>query len=108
MSNIYSFGLDAYLTLGNKKAVDIVLRRPNGNTLSLESKGVNKKSDDWPFSNRAIDISCNVIYILLSNESNFHDLKVPLHLLTILGSIIPEKCKKICVREWIIFILHIA
>jgi len=43
-------GVEAYLTVGNKKAVDIVVRRSDGSTLSLDVKGLAGKTS-WPVDN---------------------------------------------------------
>ena len=46
MSELHHLGLDAHLTLGNKKAVDIVVVHPRGDTITIDVKAV-AGSVDW-------------------------------------------------------------
>ncbi|MEX8549345.1 MAG: hypothetical protein V5804_17220 [Mucilaginibacter sp.] len=94
MSMLYRLGLDAYLTLGNKKGVDIVLRNTDGSSISIEVKGVNKKTDDWPLSSKDISLSANLFYILISYESEIGNLLIHPHLWIIPANLIADKCKK--------------
>lgn len=50
LSVLHRKGVEAYLTIGNKKTVDIVVRREDGSTLSLDVKGLAGKSN-WPIDN---------------------------------------------------------
>src|SRR5687767_203399 len=45
MSVLYRLGCDAHLTLGNKKAVDIVVVRGPGDVVTLDVKAVVGKTD---------------------------------------------------------------
>jgi hypothetical protein len=45
LSALYRLGCDAHLTLGNKKAVDIVVVRGPGDTVTLDVKAVAGKTD---------------------------------------------------------------
>jgi hypothetical protein len=54
LSILHRLGLEATLTLGNKKAVDIFIFKPDGKTLTIDVKGVAKKSD-WPADNLKVD-----------------------------------------------------
>lgn len=54
LSCLHRLGLTANLTLGNKKGVDIVVVRDAGDAVTVEVKGVAKKSD-WPASNLKTD-----------------------------------------------------
>ena len=49
---LYRMGADAYLTLGNKKAVDIVVHR-KGRTLTIDVKGLSGRTS-WPVDNWTI------------------------------------------------------
>jgi hypothetical protein len=49
LSMLYRMGADAYLTLGNKKAVDIVVHR-KGKTLTIDVKGLRDRTC-WPVDN---------------------------------------------------------
>lgn len=50
LSALHRIGLDASLTLGNKKSVDIFVYSPGNSTITIDVKGVAKK-DDWPVDN---------------------------------------------------------
>lgn len=50
LSCLHRRGLNATLTLGNKKGVDIVVVREAGDAVTIEVKGVAKKYD-WPANN---------------------------------------------------------
>ena len=50
MSLLHRVGKDAYLSLGNKKGVDIIVKTDKGSICVIEVKGVNKK-DDWIIGN---------------------------------------------------------
>ncbi|GAH30245.1 unnamed protein product, partial [marine sediment metagenome] len=40
LSTLHRLGLDAFLTLGNKKSVDILVASPGGLFLTIDVKGV--------------------------------------------------------------------
>jgi len=50
LSVLYRKGAEAYLTVGNKKAVDIVVRAKDGRALSLDVKGL-AGTTCWPIDN---------------------------------------------------------
>lgn len=50
LSSLYRLGMDASLTLGNKKSVDIVVVREAGDTITIDVKAVVGKYD-WPVNN---------------------------------------------------------
>jgi hypothetical protein len=50
MSCLHRLGVTASLTLGNKKGVDILVAREDGDAVSVEVKGVAKRYD-WPANN---------------------------------------------------------
>ncbi len=50
LSMLYRKGLDAHLTLGNKKAVDIIIEKDDGNLLTVDVKGLVGKIC-WPMDN---------------------------------------------------------
>ena len=45
MSMLHRCGFEAYLSLGNKKGVDIIVKTKKGAICIVEVKGVNKKDD---------------------------------------------------------------
>jgi hypothetical protein len=50
MSLLCRAGKDAYLSLGNKRGVDIIVKTHNGSLCIIEVKGVNKRND-WLIGN---------------------------------------------------------
>ena len=50
LSMLYRLGAAAALTLGNKKAVDIIVVNENGTTSTIDVKGLEKRYD-WPADN---------------------------------------------------------
>lgn len=50
LSVLYRKGIEAYLTVGNKKAIDIVVRLKDGRTLTLDVKGL-AGTTCWPIEN---------------------------------------------------------
>ena len=54
LSILHRLGYEATLTLGNKKAVDIFIFKPNGKTLTIDVKGLANKYD-WPADNLKFD-----------------------------------------------------
>jgi len=72
LSTLHRLGADAFLTLGNKKAVDILIARPNGMTLTLDVKGV-AGSHDWTVSNMKFLRKDSHFFILVSYEGKLHN-----------------------------------
>ena len=50
LSMLYRKGVDAYLTLGNKKSVDIVIHKDDGGIVTVDVKGLAGKTC-WPMDN---------------------------------------------------------
>lgn len=94
MSMLYRKGLDAYLTLGNKKGVDILVKRKDGSTLKLEVKGVNRKTDDWPLSTNELGEEDGLLYIFLSYESEIANLLAHPKVWIVPSKIIKKECKQ--------------
>jgi hypothetical protein len=65
LSMLYRRGGDASLTLGNKKAVDIIVALPSGQTASIDVKGV-AGPHDWPYANVKLPIPPNHFIVLVS------------------------------------------
>ena len=74
LSCLHRLGLDATLTLGNKKMVDLVVVRPSGKAARIDVKGLAGKYD-WPADN--IDLTGKKDHYLafLSFEGKIDDLK---------------------------------
>lgn len=73
LSALYRLGLDANLTLGNKKAVDIVVVRAPGDTVTIDVKAVAGKVD-WLVGNPEATPRSNHFVALLSYEAKFNDV----------------------------------
>jgi hypothetical protein len=67
LSMLYRRGADASLTLGNKKAVDIVVALPSGQTVTIDVKGV-AGPHDWPCDNLKFPASAHHFIALVSFE----------------------------------------
>jgi hypothetical protein len=65
MSVLHRLGLEAHLTLGNKKAVDIVVVRAPGDTITIDVKGV-AGSVDWLVGNAGSEPRERHFVILIS------------------------------------------
>jgi hypothetical protein len=65
MSLLSRAGKDAYLSLGNKKGVDIIVKTTKGAICIIEVKGVNKRND-WLICNSGkLPIGINLMYALV-------------------------------------------
>ena len=70
LSMLNRLGYDAYLTLGNKKSIDIVVDR-GGKNIYVEVKGV--KSNNFPI-NKNFQQSKDLIYVFVSFDKK-NDLR---------------------------------
>jgi hypothetical protein len=71
LSTLYRLGVEASLTLGNKKSVDIIIHRPGTFPITIDVKGL-AGTYDWPADN--IDsIAEGHYYVMLSFEGNIED-----------------------------------
>jgi hypothetical protein len=74
MSLLCRAGKDAYLSLGNKKGVDIIVKTDNGSICIIEVKGVNKKND-WLIGNSGkLPIEPNLFYALVCFNGKIEEL----------------------------------
>jgi hypothetical protein len=71
LSMLYRLGVDASLTLGNKKAVDIIVVS-DGIILTVDVKGL-AKAYDWPADNIRDFTSADHFYALVSFEGKMAD-----------------------------------
>jgi hypothetical protein len=67
LSMLHRLGADAGITLGNKKAVDIVVTRERGVSRTIDVKGVAGKFD-WPADNMKVLNKGSHFYVLVSFE----------------------------------------
>ncbi|HUV53316.1 MAG TPA: hypothetical protein VMW64_09620 [Dehalococcoidia bacterium] len=70
LSALYRRGIEAYLTLGNKKSVDILIRRKTHGIYTIDVKGLAGRDSYWPADNVSIDNDPTHFYIFLSFEGN--------------------------------------
>ena len=74
LSALNRLGVEAQLTLGNKKSVDILVIR-NSAVYTLDVKALAKRYD-WPDDNIKISDNPNHVYILLTFDGKISDPKV--------------------------------
>jgi hypothetical protein len=74
MSLLCRAGIDAYLSLGNKKGVDVLVKTANGSVCIVEVKGVNKRNDWLINNNGKFDATPNMIYALVCYNGQIDDL----------------------------------
>ncbi len=72
LSMLHRLGLDAALTLGNKKTVDIVVTNENGDVITIDVKGIAKKYD-WPADNIRAPRGGKHFIVLVSYEGKIED-----------------------------------
>jgi len=72
LSMLYRLGADASLTLGNKKAVDIVVAYRAGRTATIDVKGLVGRYD-WPADNIRLPAKGRHFYVLVSFEGKISD-----------------------------------
>ncbi len=71
LSTLYRLGVEASLTLGNKKSVDIIVHRPETFPITIDVKGL-AGPYDWPADN-IYSIAEGHYYVMLSFEGNIED-----------------------------------
>jgi len=71
LSTLYRLGINAYLTLGNKKSVDIIVDRPGKDIITIDVKGL-AGAHYWPADNYK-EASDRHYYILVSYEGKIGD-----------------------------------
>ena len=77
LSVLYRLGFDASLTLGNKKAVDIVVILDEGQAVTIDVKAVAGR-DDWMLGNHDLPDAPGHFIVLVSYEGAFADVaRVP-------------------------------
>ena len=73
LSTLARLGINASLSLGNKKKVDIVVMKKDGTYLTIDVKGIAGK-DDWILGDSEIDFSQNHFYALVSYEKKISEI----------------------------------
>jgi hypothetical protein len=75
LSMLHRLGFDASLTLGNKKAVDIVVVRNSGDALTVDVKGLAGKTS-WPVDNvRKITNDHFLIFVSFLGKMSDHSVE---------------------------------
>jgi hypothetical protein len=72
LSMLHRLGADAALTLGNKKAVDIIVANENRTITTIDVKGL-KGRYDWPADNIRLLKDTQHFYVLVSFENKISD-----------------------------------
>jgi hypothetical protein len=72
LAMLYRLGLDANLTLGNKKSVDITVVLGPGHAVTIDVKAVAAKMD-WLIGNTPAEPKANHYVVLVSYEGGFSD-----------------------------------
>jgi hypothetical protein len=72
LSILHRLGLDALITLGNKKMVDIVITNKKGGFTTIDVKGIAKKYD-WPADNIRISKNGSHFLVLVSYEGRIEE-----------------------------------
>lgn len=74
LSMLYRLGANAYMTLGNKKAVDIVVVKENGDRITVDVKGL-RGTTCFPIDNIK-DTSDHHYLIFVCYLDKIHDCKI--------------------------------
>jgi hypothetical protein len=93
MAILHRLGHDAYLALGNKKGIDIVVLRKDGGPQIVEVKGLNSKKNDWLLSSRPIPDESNLFYALVCFEDKIEDVTVAPRVWVVPAAKIKASCK---------------
>jgi hypothetical protein len=73
LSMLYRKGLNAYLTLGNKKSVDIIIEKDDGRLLTIDVKGLAGKTC-WPMDNfRKVSPTHFIVLVAYLNKISDHN-----------------------------------
>lgn len=76
LSMLYRLGADAALTLGNKKAVDIIVVNGDKTITTVDVKGL-AKAYDWPADNIHNFLDSQHFYVLVCFEGKITDPLIP-------------------------------
>jgi len=76
LSTLYRLGVDASLTLGNRKAVDIVVAYSRGDSATVEVKAIAGK-DDWLVGNVPVQPKQRHFVVLVSYDNKIADPSFP-------------------------------
>jgi hypothetical protein len=79
LSMLHRLGMDASLTLGNKKSVDIVVVRDSGDVVTVDVKGL-AGTTSWPVDNvKKIDKNHFLIFVSYLGKINDHTISAEVY-----------------------------
>lgn len=90
LSQIYRLGLEAYISQGNKKAIDIRVIQGNGNPISIDVKAVRGYSS-LVVNNVKVKDNHFVVFVIYNNK--FENLLVPPDIYVVPSSQVPAITK---------------
>jgi hypothetical protein len=70
LSSLNRLGLDAHLTLGNHKSVDILIKKDNGRIITIDVKGV--RNGGWRMGTKEPTNLRNHYYVLVNYRNSIH------------------------------------
>lgn len=73
LSMLHRLGADAVLTLGNKKAVDIIVAHENGKMITIDVKGLAGRNNGWPADNIHLLKGTQHFYVLVNFDDKITD-----------------------------------
>lgn len=100
LSVLYRLGVEAHLTLGNKKSVDILILRNSKTICTVDVKGL-ADSYDWPADNINVLGDPTHFYVLLSFEGRISDPLANPSIWTIPSNRIESFIKRGKTRSWV-------
>ena len=107
MSLLSRVGKDAYLSLGNKKGVDIIVKTNKGAICVVEVKGVSKNNDWMIGNNGKLPSLPNMFYALVGFEGHITDVTAPAKFYLIPSSILNKEGEfKMSKNEKTIYLSH--
>jgi len=74
LSMLYRNQIEAYLTLGNKKSVDILVRKRDGQNISIDVKGA--ITGDWLLGNKPLIVKENHYIVLVHFGNKIEKIEV--------------------------------
>ena len=76
LSMLYRLGIDAYMTLGNKKSVDIWIRNDDDFAIEIDVKSV-REYDSIPVGNVEAKDNRYIVFVIYNKKFDFKDVPTP-------------------------------
>ena len=73
LSMLYRLGIDAYMTLGNKKSVDIWIRNGDDFAIEIDVKSV-REYDSIPVGNVEAKDNRYIVFVIYNKKFDFKDV----------------------------------